>query len=316
MKLKKPKFWDFKKPNLLSYLLFPFTTLILINNFFLSFSNKLKHDKIKSICVGNIYIGGTGKTPFTIKLYQIIKSLGFKVCVGKKFYKTHRDEQIILDKKTNLISGKSRLEIIEKTIENNDEIVIFDDGLQDKIIDYDCKIVCFDAQNWIGNGALIPSGPLREKISSLSKYDAVILKQVHENFNKDDITYEIKRNNSDIKIFYSEYIPKNLQKFDLSKKYLIFSGIGNPNSFKELLVRYNFNILEEIIFPDHYNYSQKEIDKLINKAKNLGAEILTTEKDFSKISKLNINNFNFLEIDLLIKNEKEFINFLKAKLYE
>ncbi len=316
MKLKKPKFWDFKKPNLLSYLLFPFTTLILINNFFLSFSNKLKHDKIKSICVGNIYIGGTGKTPFTIKLYQIIKSLGFKVCVGKKFYKTHRDEQIILDKKTNLISGKSRLEIIEKTIENNDEIVIFDDGLQDKIIDYDCKIVCFDAQNWIGNGALIPSGPLREKISSLSKYDAVILKQVHENFNKDDITYEIKRNNSDIKIFYSEYIPTNLQKFDLSKKYLIFSGIGSPNSFKELLVRYNFNILEEIIFPDHYNYSQKEIDKLINKAKNLGAEILTTEKDFSKISKLNINNFNFLEIDLLIKNEKEFINFLKAKLYE
>ena len=316
MKLKKPKFWDFKKPNLLSYLLLPFTTLILINNFFLSFSNKLKHDKIKSICVGNIYIGGTGKTPFTIKLYQIIKNLGFKVCVGKKFYKEHKDEQIILNKKTNFISGKSRAKIIEKTIKNNDEIIIFDDGLQDKKIDYDCKIVCFDAQHWIGNGALMPSGPLREKISSLEKYDAIILKQINENFNKDDITYEIKKNNSNIKIFYSEYIPANLEKFDLSKKYLIFSGIGNPNSFKELLVKYNFNILEEVIYPDHYNYSQKEIDRLVNTAKNLGAEIITTEKDFSKISRSNIENLNFLEIDLLIRNEKEFINFLKEKLYE
>ena len=177
------------------------------------------------------------------------------------------------------------------------------------------KIVCFDAQNWRGNGALIPSGPLREKISSLRKYDAIILKHINESFNNDGIVNEIKRYNSDIKIFYSEYIPINLQKFDLSKKYLIFSGIGNPNSFKELLVKYNFNILEEIIFPDHYNYSQKEIDRLVNTAKNLGAEIITTEKDFSKISNLNIKNLNFLEIDLLIKDEKEFISFLKRKIY-
>ena len=316
MKLKKPNFWDFTRPNLLSYLLYPFTIIIRMNNLLSSFSSKLKYDQIKSICIGNIYIGGTGKTPSVIKLYQIFKKLGFKVCVGRKYYESHKDEHMLLDNKTNFISDKNRIKIIEKTIKNNDEIVIFDDGLQDRKIDYDCKIVCFDAQNWIGNGALIPSGPLREKVSSLIKYDAVILKQIHEISNKDAIINQIKKNNANIKIFYSEYIPKNLQKFDLSKKYLIFSGIGNPNSFKELLMKYDFNIIEEIIYPDHYEYTQEDIDKIVNKAKNFGAEIVTTEKDFSKISNFNVKNLNFLEIDLSINNEDEFINFLKKKLYE
>ena len=72
MKISKPKFWDFKKPNYLSYLLLPFTLPIILNNYVLSFKKKNNNENIKTICLGNIYVGGTAKTPLTIKLNQIL----------------------------------------------------------------------------------------------------------------------------------------------------------------------------------------------------------------------------------------------------
>ena len=103
MKFKKPKFWDYKKPNLLSYLFLPFTFPIIINNFLLN-SKKKNRDKqiIKKICVGNIYVGGTAKTPLTIKIYQILSKLNFKTATIKKFYKDQIDEQIILKRERKL----------------------------------------------------------------------------------------------------------------------------------------------------------------------------------------------------------------------
>jgi len=109
MQLKKPKFWDKKEPNLISYLLLPFTLIIKINNFFQSFVLPKKNNLIKSICVGNIYVGGTGKTPTTIKLFEILKKLKTRIAVGKKFYLSQKDEITILKNHTNLI-----ISILEK----------------------------------------------------------------------------------------------------------------------------------------------------------------------------------------------------------
>ena len=92
MKFKKPKFWDLKKPNLFSYLLLPLTIITIINNFFLN-KKRQKNDieLIKTVCLGNLYLGGTGKTPTAIKLYEILKSLDFNTAIGKKFYPSHID---------------------------------------------------------------------------------------------------------------------------------------------------------------------------------------------------------------------------------
>ena len=73
MIFKKPKFWDYRKPNFISLVLLPFTIILIINNILTNIFLKKNNPKIKSICVGNIYVGGTGKTPFTIKIYQILK---------------------------------------------------------------------------------------------------------------------------------------------------------------------------------------------------------------------------------------------------
>ena len=310
MNIKKPKFWDFKKPNLISYLLIPFTIPLLINNFFLNKKNK-KIKEIKSICVGNIYIGGTGKTPSTIKLYEILRKIEPQICTGKKFYSNHEDEKIILEKKTNLICEDNREKIIQIAIKKKQKIIIFDDGLQDKKLDFDLKFVCFEAENWIGNGKLIPAGPLREKISSLKKYDAVFLKDSELNKNVQEI---IKNYNQNIEVFHTSYQIKNFRSFDLSKKFLVFSGIGNPKNFMNTLNKNNFKIIDQIIFSDHYNYKQEDIDFIKNRAKKINAEIITTEKDFVKISKFDNENINFLEIELKIENEKKLINFIKNKI--
>ena len=311
MKLKKPNFWDYEKPNLIAYLLLPFTFFLILSNYILNFRSKKKFKDIKTICVGNIYIGGTGKTPTVIKLFQILKKLNLNVFTAKKFYSSHIDEKIILSNKTDLITGKTRRDIIEKNL-NLKKILIFDDGLQDKDNDYDLKFVCFDMYNWIGNGLLIPSGPLRENLNSLKKYDVVLLKNFNSSMS--GIIDQIKNINSQIKIFETYYEISNLKNFDLSDNFIIFSGIGNPKNFKELLLRHSYNIIDEFIYPDHFEYNEIDIQKIKNRANDLKAKIITTEKDFVKIPKIHQPDINFLEINLKIKNEEDLISFLKQKI--
>ena len=143
MILKKPKFWDLKKPNLLAYLLSPLTLFVKLNNLNLNLAHKKKFNKIKTICIGNIYLGGTGKTPTTLKIYELLKKTNLKIVTGKKFYSDHKDEQIILKNKSNLISLDSRINIIEKAIDDDFDLIIFDDGLQEKKIDYNLLFVIY-----------------------------------------------------------------------------------------------------------------------------------------------------------------------------
>lgn len=314
MKFRKPHFWDLKKPNFNSIILIPFTILIKINNFFLNLKSKKNHQKLKTICIGNIYIGGTGKTPTTIKLYNMLKNLNINISTAKKLYSSQNDERIILEKETNLISGINRNEIINKAIKEKKELIIFDDGLQDKYISYDLQFVCFDAKNWIGNGKLIPAGPLRENLESIRKYDLIFLKNIDENTN--ELINLIKSVNPLIEIFFTKYKPTNLDQFNLKDNFLIFSGIGNPQNFKDILKKNNFKIIKEIIFPDHYQYSENDIKKINVLAEKMNTKIITTEKDYVKLKNFNTENINFLKIDLEIENDKKLLNFIKSRLYE
>ena len=309
MKIKKPYFWDLHKPNFISYFLIPLSIPIVIRNFFLKFVKKKKSSNIKTICIGNIYIGGTGKTTLTIKVYEILNELNKKIATVKKDYSDQKDEQRLLEEKTCLIISKSRDKAIEQGIEQNYKVLIFDDGLQDAKIDYDLKFVCFKSKNWIGNGLYIPAGPLRENVSSLKKFDAVFLNGNSDSL--ESIKYQIKKINPNIRIFITHYKISNIDKYDLKSKYLIFSAIGDPLSFKNILVENNFDISKELIFSDHYNYSDKDIEKIQKIAKKNSLKIITTEKDYVKIPDKLKNNINYLSIDLSIQNESELIELLK-----
>jgi tetraacyldisaccharide 4'-kinase len=308
MKLKKPSFWDLTKPNFLSYLLIPFSLPIILRNFFFQFLKKEKSSDIKTICVGNIYLGGTGKTPLTIKISQILKQEGIKVATIKKNYLNQKDEQLLLKQKTSLIIADSRKDAINQGIKDKYDILVFDDGLQETIIDFDIKLVCFKSKIWIGNGQLIPAGPMRERISSLKRFDAVFLNGRSGNI--EEIEKQIKSINLDIKIFKTFYKILNIQTYNLKSKYLIFSGIGDPSSFRDILVENKFNIAREMVFPDHYDYSLNDLEKIRNIAKNKNLKIITTEKDFMKIPQEFKKEINYLTIDLIIQDERKLIELL------
>ena len=113
MLFKKPEFWDKKNSSFISILLSPLTIFIKLNNCLINRSKKIKSKNIFSICVGNIYVGGTGKTPTTIKLFKIIHhKINRRVVTAKKFYSYQLDEEILLRKKTKFLTGKNRLDII------------------------------------------------------------------------------------------------------------------------------------------------------------------------------------------------------------
>ena len=307
MKLKKPKFWDYKKPNLYSYLLLPFSIII---NLFSKLKSKpeLTNPKIKTICVGNIYIGGTGKTSLAIKINEILEKENIKVCFIKKFYFDQIDEQRQLNKSGKLFTSKKRVSALDEAISKGYEMAIFDDGLQDSSVKYDLEIVCFNNLNWIGNGFTLPSGPLRESISSLKFYNNVFLNGNEKNLI--DMKNKIRKVNPKIDINQGKYIPLNINDFDKNRNYLAFSGIGNHRTFIDMLKNNNLKIIDDLEYPDHYQYSKKDFYEIISKAKKFGAKIITTEKDYLRLDSFDKTEILFIKSSLEILDEKKLIKIL------
>mgnify|MGYP001168983588 FL=1 len=307
MNLKKPFFWD--EINLLAIFLYPLSLITYFVNIIKKISNKKKFD-IKSICIGNIYVGGTGKTPLTIKINNILKKK-YKTVFIKKEYTNQIDEQNLLKFNGNLICSNNRFNAISAAERKNYDLVILDDGLQDKSINYDISIACFNSTDCIGNGLLIPSGPLRENISEIKNYDAVFLNG--EKKNKKFSNY-LKSFNNNLYIFDAKYVPLNLKSFSIYKNYLLFCGIGNPLEFERTLKKYKFKIKEKFIFPDHYKFSKSEIDNFKNIAKLKKLDIITTEKDYLRLNNKDKKNIKFLKVELKVQNEHDLIEFLNKSL--
>jgi len=307
MKSKKPKFWDYKKPHLYSYLLLPFSIILSLLSKMRS-KPKSTSPEIKTICIGNIYIGGTGKTSLAIKIKEILEKKDIKVCFIKKFYSDQVDEQRLLRKNGQLFTSVKRVTALDEAISEGYKIAIFDDGLQDTSIRYDLEIVCFNSLNWIGNGLTLPSGPLRENINNLKFYDNVFL-----NGNEEHLIYiknQINKINPKININEGKYIPLNIEDFNKKYNYLVFSGIGNHKTFVKMLKNNNLNIIDDLEYPDHYQYSKKDFYEILNKAKKYDAKIITTEKDYLRLDSFNKSKVLFIKSTLEILNEKKLIQTL------
>jgi len=307
MKIIKPVFWSEK--NFLSLLLYPLTVLTFLINLIKKFSVNKKFS-IKTICIGNICVGGTGKTPLSIKIDKILKKK-YKTVFVKKKYSDQSDEQSLLRSNGNLICTNYRdngLKIAQKL---KYDVAIMDDGLQEKSIKYDLTIACFNTSEGIGNGLLLPAGPLRENISAIKNYDAIFLNGEKKN---KKLFLLLKKINNNLKIFEGKYVPLNIKNFNRNKKFIIFSGLGNPEEYERTLKKYKFKIKEKFVFPDHHKFSNSEIKKIKKIAKNNKLEIITTEKDYFRLNNKNKKNIKFLKVNLQIKNIKKFSRFLEERL--
>ena len=307
MKLIKPKFWETK--NFISSILYPLSTITYLINITKKFSIK-KNFKIKTICVGNIFIGGTGKTSLAIKINELLRNK-FKTVFIKKNYQNQADEINLLNNKGKIISSSSREDAILTAINKKYQVAILDDGLQQKNINYDLKILCFNSGDALGNEYMLPAGPLRENLSEIYNYDCIFLNGEKKN---SKLLSKLKSINKNLNIFEGKYKPLNLKSFNLKKKYLMFCGIGNPDEFEKTLIKYKFNIYKKIIYPDHYKLTNINLKELKNKAKKEKLTLITTEKDFFRLSKIERKNIKFLKIKLDIKDEKNFKKILISKL--
>tara|TARA_B100000029_G_scaffold61276_1_gene55115 strand:- start:358 stop:1284 length:927 start_codon:yes stop_codon:yes gene_type:complete len=305
MKIKKPKFWDKKYHTFFSLILWPVSFFYqIIISIKKSTVNK-KNFSVPTICVGNIYIGGTGKTPLSIKIWEIFKNEKNPVII-KKNYKNHKDEVELIKKYSKVIIPERRSDGINKAIEKKFDLVIMDDGYQDFQIKKNLNILCFNSEQKIGNGQTIPSGPLRENLKSLKDCQIIMIN------GKKDLGFEekLKKYNSKLEFFYFNYVLKNSNEFK-NKKLICFAGIGNPENFFELLKGNHLNIIKEIAFPDHYDYTQKELDNLLSLQKKYNAKLVTTEKDYLRISSFHRRSFGVIPIKININDEEKFVQMIK-----
>ena len=303
MKILKPKFWE-KNNNLISLLLFPISIflqlLIIIKKKFTS-----EHSfKIPVICIGNIYLGGTGKTPLSILIAKELRKHNKKPAIIKKYYSEHIDEHNLINNSLDcLFLNKQRSKAINSAEKKQYDVAILDDGFQDYSIKKNLNILCFSSNQLIGNSMTLPAGPLRESINAIKKTQIVII-----NGNKNKLFEEKILNISNkVKIFYSKYLPENIEEFK-NKNLFAFAGIGNPSNFFKLLGDNNLNVQTKLAFPDHYKFSKSEIQKMIDESSKNNLELVTTEKDYFRIKDYGFKNIKFLKIRLEILEKDKLIN--------
>jgi tetraacyldisaccharide 4'-kinase len=307
MKFIKPVFWQSK--NIISLSLYPLSIFTLVINLLKKFTSK-KNYPIKTICIGNIYLGGTGKTSLAIEVKKLLNDK-IKTIFIKKNYPDQLDEVNLLKTHGKVIANNSRNDALNLASKKKYKLAILDDGLQQKNINYNLKIVCFNTEDELGNEYLLPAGPLRESINQLKEYDIAFLNGNKKNNN---LYLKLKSINKNLKIFEGSYKPTNLKKFDLGKKYLMFCGIGNPHEFEKTLTKNKFSIKEKIIYPDHYKIPINELNRLKIKARNEDLSLITTEKDFLRLNRSERKNIKFLQIKLEIKDIKNFKKILITKI--
>ena len=309
MRIYKPIFWN-KPKNFITLILLPISFLLQIfvllkKNFY-----KAKKFNIPILCVGNIYIGGTGKTPISLFLANELKLLGKKPVIIKKFYKNQKDEHLLIEKNgTPLIIEKDRSSSI-RLAEKEFNFAILDDGFQDYGIKKDLSILCFHNKQLIGNGYIFPAGPLRENLSAIKNAQIAII-----NGEKNEIfKSKLKKFNSNLKVFYSKYKLINPEKFQ-NKDILAFAGIGNPENFFDLLIENGLNVKKSIPYPDHYDFKRNEILEIIDQAKEKNYTILTTEKDLSRIQNFKFSEIYSCDVSLEIENKSHLMTLIK-KIYD
>ena len=292
--LKKiyPEFWS--KRSFTSGILLPFSCLYIAASYLRKYFAKPIRLDAKVICVGNISVGGTGKTQVTYWLANILKQRNIELLIICKNYRgslkkativnTHHspeqvgDEAKYLSQFHPVIAANSPLECADLIASQKPEIVILDDFMQNPHIHKDFTLLVIDSMRLFGNNRILPAGPLRQLPSSAARYiDASIF------IGSKHINYNVASLLSPNRAWFSAKITSK-QDFDLSKQYIAFAGVGNPERFFQCLLEKGLFLSKRIIFPDHHQYSASEILDLHNQAASLNAILITTPKDAIKLN--------------------------------
>lgn len=287
--------------------------------------------KIPVICVGNISLGGTGKTPVCLALSDLIKknnpslfpeflSRGYKgsfkgpLVVDPMRHKSHEvgDEPLLLSKKSKTWISFFRERGALKAQEQGASLLILDDGFQNQSLIKDFSFLVVDGGFGFGNRHIFPLGPLREPLkNALMRAQALIL------IGEDSYAVEsfVRDKAPRLPIIRAILKPSCDATISLKgKKVVAFAGIGFPDKFLQTLKEMEVNVCEFISFSDHYTYTKQDFIKLQNKADFYGAALVTTEKDFVRLPNSFSKNIYSVPITLEFENPNLVISLLRETL--
>ena len=294
-------------------------------------SGKLKHRRLKApvISVGNLTVGGTGKTPMVLWLAQKFLGEGKRVAILSRGYRGSHgssDEVSLLRRRLGdrvLIGvGPDRFENGAR-LESQYPIDIFllDDGFQHLQLARDLNILMLDGSRKLTNEQLLPAGFLREPISACRRADILIVSRKSEHPSIE------ARDSQSYSIFYAQtrLLGFRLLHADPTEKYLseivpgpflAFCGIGNPDGFFDDLARWHVPLVEKKAYRDHHKYSASELRSLQSRAQASGATaLITTEKDAENLPQIKFDLPVWIAaIDLVFTNESELVAAIDRKL--
>lgn len=313
----------------------------------------IKNAPCMVISVGNITVGGTGKTPFTLFLANLLKEQGKRVAVIVRGYKS-KDRRILISDGKNIFQDAFQAGdegyLLAKRLENipvlkekrrylavshaysrfRPDVIILDDAFQHWALKRDLDIVLLDAERPFSNGHLLPRGKLREPISALARADTIVLTKINENKIVEELKVYLKERFHNTPIFIADYVLESLVSIDgtfyplnylKDEPVLTFCAISKPEGFKHTCSRLGVKIKEFMVYPDHYYYGLDDLAFLQKKAKSSKANLLlTTEKDAVKIrnQKSEIRNQSlpifYPRISVEIKDKQVFYHWLREKL--
>jgi tetraacyldisaccharide 4'-kinase len=314
---------------------------------------EVKKPPCKVISVGNLTVGGTGKTPFVIFLARFLREMGKKVAVVTRGYKARSNKMLISDgnqiflspleagdegyllaknlKNIPVLKGKERYRVITFAFKRfGSEIVVLDDAFQHYALKKDLEIVLLATERPFGNGYLLPRGILREPISALNRAEAVVLTKIKEEAKAMKLKQVLSNRFPHLKIFTTQ--TKITSLFDAFKAIkplssinatnaIAFCGIAKPKDFYQTCLELGLKIIAFLPFADHHIYTQKDIQHLIRLAREKKVKVLvTTEKDAVKLFSFKKEfvqaglQLVFPKLEMSIVEKEVFGTWLKEKL--
>ncbi len=315
--MKTPKHWQ--SNSFISKLLAPVGT---IYGSLTQLRLKLKTPRKTSvpvICIGNITAGGTGKTPVSLSVAQMLSANYHPYFVTRGYggklrnvlvnHKKHSardvgDEPLLLARKAPVVVNPDRFAGANLAVNEGADLIIMDDGFQNPTLHKDLSFLVFDGNYGIGNGRIIPAGPLRETYANgIKRADALII------LGKDKHNLA-QRSGLPVFFAHTEALQTNIGNPNI----IAFAGIGHPQKFYHTLCGQGFNVLKTIDFPDHHFYSETELENIIAEAKQLNAEVYTTSKDYVKIPHHLQKQIKVLEISVVWDKPDELLEFINTRL--
>jgi tetraacyldisaccharide 4'-kinase len=293
--LKAPKFWYLKRDSLQSNVLYPFSLIFRLGTKIRNFVSKEKKTNLPIICVGNIVIGGAGKTPVALKIGNMLREGGYNPHFVSKGYggleknntlvqdwhspKSVGDESLLLSEIAPTWIGFDRSKSFELASENGADCIVMDDGFQNPTLQKDFSIVVINGEQGFGNKRVIPSGPLRESINrGLSRTNLVITIGDISDTIKDKIPKHIPLIGANFKIKEDDIMLKG-------QRITAFAGIAYPEKFFNSLKLVKANIVDKISYSDHHIYSENDLLYLAEIANKNKSILVTTKKDMVRIPK-------------------------------